>query len=162
MSTNAGRYHFGTEVEDTPAKGKYTMFVEVPDADLGISDKIAGFLEIIPGSDLRIKHIHFSLLPENKNKDWVRWTYRINTLLSEGYWVTLEVSDSDMFQLGESGLCEKPKFIAKIIVDIPYIGQLGYNTVLKIGEINRAKTNPGTWIHYLTDLTTRQHFTSSH
>ena len=80
-------------------------------------------------------------------------------LLSEGFWVTLDVEVSQVEGLLESGFTEHNRFIPMISVRIPYIGQLGYNACLKIDDKDFDKSNPGVWVHRMHDLKDKSKFT---
>ena len=60
----------------------------------------------------------------------------------------------------ESGYNEHNKFISMISVKMPYINQLNYNACVKIDDNDFEASNPGVWVHHVSDLQPRNKFTS--
>ena len=56
-------------------------------------------------------------------------------------------------------MTEYDTFIPMISVKMPYMGQLGYNAVVKLDDKDFKATNPGVWCHSLHDLQDRKVFT---
>ena len=80
-------------------------------------------------------------------------------MLEEGIWITLDFDVSLMEQVLECGMTEYDTFIPMISVKMPYMGQLGYNAVLKLDDKDFKATNPGVWCHSVHDLQDRKVFT---
>ena len=95
----------------------------------------------------------------NVASQWDPWEAMAFPLLQQGLWVTLDVDNSQIEGLLESGLTEYNKFIPMISVKIPYIEQLGYNACIKIDDKDFDASNPGVWVHKVHDLKTRATFT---
>jgi len=152
------KFFFGTEVEHTPAHGKYTLFV------VGVQpvDDIASALA---KGEHTVEHIYFGAnmsFPNLKVNDalrWAEWESTIKFFLGKGYLCTLDIDSYCVEGLAESGLCEYNNFIPMISVKLPYIQQLGYNATVKIDDKDFEATNPGVWCHGLHELMDRKVFT---
>jgi len=145
----------GTEVEHTPQFGKKTLFVVgVKDIDeiMSTADKF-GCKHIYCGANMSFN------VTSNTLTEWQPWEDMILPLLSEGYWVTLDIDVSQIEGLLESGATEHNRFIPMISVKMPYISQLGYNACLKIDDKDFDSTNPGVWVHRMHDLKEKAVFT---
>jgi len=158
-------FFIGREVEFTPAHGRMTLFV------VGVQS-VEEILKIVKKSqeyldpDQHITHIYFGanqsfpkLITTDDYENWHQWEKMIDSCLSQNLWCSLDVHIGQVEGLLESGFCENNKFIPIISAPIPYLNLLGYNAVLKIDDIDFAKTNPGVWCHQLSDLTKRTVFT---
>jgi len=152
------KFFHGTEVEHTPAFGKYTLFV------VGIQplDQIA--LALTQGSE-PVEHIYFGANMSFPNPDindpvWNDWENMIGPFLKKGYTCTLDIDSKSAEGLLESSLCEHRNFIPMISVKLPYLQQLGYNATIKLDDKDFDATNPGVWCHSLHNLTSRDTFTS--
>lgn len=145
----------GTEVEHTPQYGKKTLFV------VGIKN----IEEIMQAAEkYGCKHIYCGAnmsfdVTENTESQWKPWENMVFPLLSEGYWVTLDIDVTQVEGLLESGFTEYHRFIPMISVKLPYIGQLGYNACVKLDDKDFDASNPGVWVHKVHDLKTRDSFT---
>jgi hypothetical protein len=150
---NVSFFH-GTEIEQTPAFGKKTLFV------VGVQNKEDIFRHM-QGSE----HLYFGAnqsfpnLDINDHINWTPWETMIRPFLALGYLCTLDIDVRNVEGLLESGLCEYRNFIPMISVKMPYIRQLGYNATLKLDDKDFAATNPGVWCHSIHDLQNRDHFT---
>ena len=147
------KFFIGTEVEKSPAYGQRTLFV------VGYQPKE----EILARAlNHNCPHIYLganmSFNPPT-DKDWEGWDKLINGLLKDGIWVTLDFDVSLLEQVLECGMTEYDTFIPMISVKMPYMGQLGYNAVLKLDDKDFKATNPGVWCHSLHDLQDRKVFT---
>ena len=144
-------YFIGTEVENTPMKGQRTLFV------VGVKP----LDEIVSKVD-NLDHIYLgtsqSFTPSSL-EDWRSWSRMINTLLDNGYWVTLDFDVKYASDIHEMGFTEHNRFIPMISVELPYIKLYNYNAVLKIDDNTWGDTNPGVWCHYLHDLMRRRVYT---
>lgn len=151
-------FFYGTEVEHTPAYGKYTLFV------VGIQSKQDIALALTCGSQV-VEHIYFGAnmsfpnLNVNNGAEWAKWENMIYHFLERDIWCTLDVDISCVEGLAESGLCEHNYFIPMISAKVPYATLLGYNATLKIDDKDFAATNPGVWCHSLHELQNRSVFT---
>ena len=145
----------GTEVEHTPQYGKKTLFVVgLQNADeIMQTAKEQGCNHIYLGANMSFD------VTENTESQWKPWEEMAFPLLKDGYWVTLDLDNTQIEGLLESGLTEYNRFIPMISVKLPYIEQLGYNACLKIDDIDFDKSNPGVWVHKVHDLKTREVFT---
>jgi hypothetical protein len=152
------KFFHGTEVEHTPAFGKYTLFV----VGLQPLDQIA--LALTQGSE-PVEHIYFGAnmsfpkLGVNDFQEWKEWTDMITPFLDRGYQCTLDIDVSCAEGLAEGTLCEYHNFIPMISVKMPYLQLLGYNATIKLDDKDFAATNPGVWCHSLHNLKDRSVFT---
>lgn len=150
--------HFftGHEIEKTPAKGMYTLFVvgvqSIDDINARLSEDI--------------EHIYFGanqsfpIITTNDFANWSLWEKMIVEYLDLGYVCTLDIPSECIEGLLESGLCEYNNFIPMISVKLPYIQQLGYNATIKLDDKGFAVSNPGVWCHQVHDLMNRNNFTN--
>ena len=150
-------FFYGTEVEHTPAHGKYTLFV------VGVQslDSIAMALS---RSEKPVEHIYFGANmsfpnPTTNDPVWNDWENMITPFLERGYQCTLDIDSKSVEGLLEGGLCERNSFIPMISVKLPYLQQLGYNATIKLDDKDFDATNPGVWCHSLHDLKSRAVFT---
>lgn len=149
-------FFVGTEVENTPAKGKLTLFV----VGIQLADKI-----IAKAKKHKIEHVYFGAnmsfpkLDVNDGPGWQPWEDMIRSVLDAGLWTTLDIDVTCVEGLHESGLTEHNRFIPMISVKIPYVGLLNYNTTIKVDDKTFNATNPGVWCWSLHDLMSRDHFT---
>jgi hypothetical protein len=152
-------FFYGTEVEHTPAYGKYTLFV------VGIQSQSDIALKLTSGS-APVEHIYFGAnmsFPNPKVDDariWKLWENMIQHFLDLGYWCTLDIDSTAVEGLCEGGLIEYANFIPMISVKLPYLRLLGYNATIKLDDKDFNATNAGVWCHSVHDLTARDHFTS--
>lgn len=149
-------FFVGTEVENTPAKGKLTLFVVgIQPADMIIEE----------AKKHNIDHVYFGAnmsfpkLDVNDGPGWRPWEEMIRGVLGAGLWTTLDIDVSCVEGLHESGLTENNRFIPMISVKIPYVGLFNYNTTIKVDDKTFDSTNPGVWCWSLHDLMSRDHFT---
>jgi len=149
------KFFVGNEVENTIAKGKKTLFV------VGLENP----KEIInAATSMKCEAIYFganhSFNPVD-NQEWELWESMIKTTLDDpaGLLCTLDLDVKHVKSFHESGLDEKNNFILMVSVKMPYIKLFGYNTVVKIDDIDFEKTNPGVWCHNLSDLMSQASFT---
>jgi len=151
-------FFYGTEVEHTPAHGRYTVFV------VGCQDIEDIRLHLI-NARAPVEHIYFGAnqsFPKCGVNDigvWRPWETMIKFFLDRDYLCTLDIDVSCAEGLLESGLTEYHNFIPMISVKLPYINQFGYNATLKIDDKDFQATNPGVWCHSLHDLQDRNQFT---
>ena len=152
------RFFYGTEVEHTPAHGKYTLFV------VGVETPADIALALTCGSR-PVEHIYFGANmsfpnPEiNDHRLWEAWTDMIKPFLEKEYLCTLDIDVESVEGLGESVLCDYDNFIPMISVKMPYIRLLNYNATVKIDDKDFKATNPGVWCHSLHNLMDRKVFT---
>lgn len=152
------KFFYGTEVEHTPAFGKYTMFV------VGVQSIDAIALALTMG-EKPVEHIYFGAnmsfpnIPVNNGAEWSKWETMIFNFLDKNIWCTLDVDISCVEGLTDSGLCEHNNFIPMISAKLPYVRQLGYNATLKIDDKDFKATNPGVWCHSLHTLQNPNNFT---
>ena len=148
------KFFYGTEVEHTPALGKKTLFVVGVQTTNDIAAHLQGCEHIYFGANQS-----FPNLAINDADAWWAWEDMITTFLKKDYLCTLDIDVQCVEGLLESGLCERHNIIPMISVKLPYIHQLGYNSVLKIDDKDFAATNPGVWCHSIHELQKRDHFT---
>ena len=142
-------FFVGTEVERSPALGCRTLFV------VGIQevDEIVKW-----ATQNECSHIYFganhSYEPYYDSAG--PWDHMILQVLREHpqFLVTLDFDVSHLKAVLEGGYTEYHQFIPMVSVKLPYIGQLGYNAVIKLDDKDFAATNPGVWCHPLSSLTT--------
>jgi hypothetical protein len=151
-------FFYGTEVEHTPAYGKYTMFV------VGVQS-IQDIAQALTQGDQAVEHIYFGAnmsfpsIQVNNGGEWAKWERMIYTFLDKDIWCTLDVDINCVEGLAESGLCEHNTFIPMISAKLPYLSQLGYNATLKLDDKDFKATNPGVWCHRLHTLQNPTNFT---
>lgn len=149
------KFFTGVEVEHTPAKGKYTLFVTGVQTVEEIEEQLT----------YQIEHIYFGANQSFPNPDindgpvWRKWEAMILPFLKKGYLCTLDIDVKSAEGLVEGGLVEYNNFIPMISVKLPYIQMLGYNATIKLDDKDFAASNPGVWCHSLHDLRDRQVFT---
>lgn len=152
------KFFYGTEVEHTPAYGKYTMFV------VGVHSIDAIALALTMG-ERPVEHIYFGAnmsfpnIHVNNGAEWAKWETMIYNFIDKDVWCTLDVDISCVEGLAESGLCDNNYFIPMISAKLPSVRQLGYNATLKIDDKDFAATNPGVWCHSLHTLQNQENFT---
>ncbi len=151
-------FFYGTEVEHTPAFGKYTLFV------VGVQSASDIAMQLTSGSE-PVEHIYFGAnmsFPNpavNDYPTWKQWTDMIVPFLKKGYLCTLDIDVKSVEGLAEGELCEYNNFIPMISVKMPYVRLLNYNTTIKIDDKDFDATNPGVWCHSLHTLMNRNKFT---
>lgn len=144
-------FFYGTEVEYTPAHGRYTLFV------VGVCNPE----DIVPHLNIA-EHIYFGAnmsfpkLDVNDADGWRPWENMIKHFLEKDYLCTLDIDVSCVEGLLETGLTEYHNFIPMISVKLPYLQQLGYNATIKLDDKDFKATNPGVWCHSLHSLTKRE------
>jgi len=151
-------YFTGYEVEKTPAHNLHTLFVVGPQ----------NYKEVIAKAQKEnVKHVYLGAnqsfniqLPFGTKKEQKDWDQLINELLKCGYWVTLDYDVKFHEMILESGYNEHNKFISMISVKMPYINQLNYNACVKIDDTDFEASNPGVWVHHVSELQSRDKFTS--
>ncbi len=144
----------GIEVENTPMKGEYTLFVVGIRA---VTDVVALAKEV--GS----KHIYLGTsqcFTPVTYSEWEEWDKFIDGLLRNDLWVTLDFDVAYANDITEYDWCDHHKFIPMISVKIPNIKDYNYNTTLKLDDNTWGDTNPGVWCHPLNELMTRAAYTS--
>lgn len=151
-------FFYGTEVEHTPAYGKYTLFV------VGVQSMQDIAIALTCG-DQPVEHIYFGAnmsfpnIQADNGADWAKWENMICPFLEKDIWCTLDVDISCVSGLTEARLCEHNNFIPMISAKLPFIQQLGYNAVLKLDDVDFKYSNPGVWCHSLHTLQNRENFT---
>lgn len=145
-------FFYGTEVEQTPAFGKRTLFV------VGVQP-ITQIAEHVIGCD----HIYFGAnmsFPRRPTyHEYQPWHNMIEYFLKRDYWCTLDMDVDSLDEFHDGNLCEYRRFIPMISVKLPYINLLNYNAVLKIDDRDFESTNPGVWCHRVHKLTNPESFT---
>lgn len=152
-ASDAVMFH-GTEVEQTPAFGKLTLFVVGLQPVEHIALNLNGAEHIYFGANMSFPNPHI-----NDGTVWCPWETMIKFFLDKGYMCTLDVDVACVEGLAESGLCEYHNFIPMISVKLPYIQQLGYNATIKLDDKDFDSTNPGVWCHSVHELQNRRNFT---
>jgi len=148
-------FFIGIEVEQTPAFGLRTLFVDGVQRE----DKIKQLYE-----NNNCKHIFFganhSFSPTaGVSEEWAPWENLILSFLKQDYLCTLDIPMQCVENFHEGGLCEFDNFIPQIRVPIPYVKLWNYNTMVKIDDKSYRATNPGVWCHSLHDLMAHDKFT---
>ncbi len=156
-------FFVGTEIENSPAHGKPTLFV----VGLQPVDIIRWRLEEANSKRREpIQHVYFGANmsfpnpPLDDAMTWSKWENMILPFLNQGIWCTLDLDVSAVEGLLEGSLTEQALFIPMISVKLPYIKQLGYNATIKLDDRDFNATNPGVWCHSVHDLMDRNKFTS--
>lgn len=146
-------FFIGFEVEQTPAWGKYTLFV----TGFHSKETVEKLVE-----EYNVDHIFFganhSYDPYNAGEHAV-WENMIKYFLDKKYLCTLDIPINQVEEFNDSCLCDYNNFIPQIRVPIPYFKLWNYNTTIKIDDIGFNRTNPGVWCHSLHTLTDRSKFT---
>ena len=151
-------FFYGTEIEDSPARGFYTLFVVGVQSESNIATALGL-------GNQPIGHIYFAAnhsFPKLGTDDyrWKDWETMITPFLQKGYLCTLDIDSTCAEGLCDSGLTDYNNFIPMISVKLPYIQLLGYNATLKLDDKDFAATNPGVWCHSLHKLRSRKAFTN--
>jgi len=145
-------FFYGFEVENTPAKGLGTVWiVGLPTDCYGVTAVAHGYSQLRMGAN--------NSFNPTSTAEWERWEEVLLYALDNGVeWVSLEFGIEHYNRVLESCVIEYPNFIPILKIDMPYINQLGYNAVLKIGD-TKEKTNPGNWTVYVQELISRKAYT---
>ena len=151
----------GTEIENSPAMGKPTLFV------VGLQPVYVIVMKLDEANAKRrdpIQHIYFGAnqsFPQQyiTEDEWKPWVDMVAECLANGYLCTLDVDVYQARFLPDTELTGYVNFIPMISVKLPHINQLGYNATLKIDDVDFAATNPGVWCHSVHDLQNRSVFT---
>lgn len=147
----------GIEVENTPMKGAYTLFV------VGLQDS-AKIHELAQSKVCR--HIYlganqsFTVEGYNDAASWKAWDDLCCALLDRGYWVTLDFDVVHWLGACEMRAMSHAQFIPQVSVKLPYITTANYNTMIKLDDTDFRASNPGVWCHSLHDLMDRSKFTA--
>lgn len=134
------KYFVGTEVENTPAKGKKTLFV-------------VGVLASEEITDIATKHecnhVYLGANQSFDGYDIVEWDQLILELLRLGFLVTLDfdVKFCSKHPKWFKQLSQFDNFIPQISVKIPHLKNYNTNTTIKFDDIDFKATNPGVWCH---------------
>ena len=145
-------FFYGTEVEQTPAFGKRTLFVVGVQSINRIAEHVIGCDHIYFGANM-------SFPRRPTYHEYRPWHDMIEYFLERDYWCTLDMDVDSMGEFHEGNLCEYRRFIPMISVKLPYINLLNYNAVLKIDDRDFESTNPGVWCHRVHKLTNPESFT---
>ena len=145
-------FFYGTEVEQTPAFGKRTLFVVGVQSINRIAEHVIGCDHIYFGANM-------SFPRRPTYHEYRPWHDMIEYFLERDYWCTLDMDVDSMDEFHEGNLCEYRRFIPMISVKLPYINLLNYNAVLKIDDRDFESTNPGVWCHRVHKLTNPESFT---
>jgi len=145
----------GKEVEKTSAVGEQTLFV--------VGNDVTAEDIIKTAESNNCTHIYLganqSFAPSTED-DWSKWNTLISAVIRSNLQVTLDFDVVYVGSMLEFGWNENFNFIPMISVKLPFIDQLGYNAVIKLDDIGYEESNPGVWIHNISDLTDRTKFTS--
>lgn len=147
-------YHIDVVVDNTLMKGKKTLFV------VGIV-ALGEILNLVKNHN--IEHIslgtNYSFNPKDITiEEYTPWDDIIFGCLNANLWVTLEFDTTHVEGILESGYCENARFIPLISVQLPYINQLSYNTIIKLDDSPAKYTNQGVWTHHLHCLMSKEAF----
>jgi hypothetical protein len=150
-------YMIGREIENTPAKGKQTLF-------------LAKWINPVTISKIRPEfctHLYFGAnksFPKEKLSaaEWNKWVNTITVFLHQGFQCTLDIPLSQYNDLMETSLVKHPNFIMMLSIELPSIQQAGYNACLKLDDVGVGGVNGGVWVHTLHDLRTKESYTSWH
>jgi hypothetical protein len=148
-------FFVGTEVEQTPAYGKKTLFIVGKHTERAINGCFC-----MEGCEAFYFGANQSFDPIDGN-DWIEWENMILGImqLHPDKYITLDLDYRHYRDLAESVLMERSNFIPMISVKMPYIALHNYNTCVKIDDIGFNITNPGVWVHRLHDLQDTEKFT---
>jgi hypothetical protein len=147
----------GMEVENTPQKRAFTLFV----VGLHSVDTIH---ELAQQNVCR--HVYlganqsFAASGYNDAEVWQQWDDVACGLLAKNYWVTLDFDISHWQGVLEMRANEHAQFIPQVSVKLPYTRLANYNTCIKLDDTGFNATNPGVWVHSLHKLMDREAFTS--
>ena len=150
------RFFVGVEIENLPTKGLLTLFV------VGLQDPQ---LILSKAAEHNVKSIYFGANQSFELKkgceDWTAWETMIMDVLHHKakYWCALDLDITELEGLTDTALVEENRFVTVVSAKIPYICQLGYNSVLKIDDKDFDATNPGVWVHRIHDLMDKESFT---
>ena len=149
------KFFIGKEVEQTPLKGRRTLFV------IGAQNPKEILARCLNN---KIDHVYLGCADSfkpTKREDWTDWDFIITTLLEADVWVTLDFdsgfANHNYFQ--DYKWNENAKFIPMIAVRLPYIDKFNYNATLKLDDKSFEGTNTGVWCHQLHDLKDRSNYT---
>lgn len=140
----------GKEVENSPMKGRDTLFV------VGIHDPSKIYKHC---AEQNISHVYLGANMSFNAEKVGSFQGMAEFLLKKGIWVTLDFDIRFTTLVLEQGLAEYNNFIPMLSVKVPYTKMLNYNACLKIDDKDFAATNPGVWVHQLHDLMDRKVFT---
>lgn len=140
----------GVEVENTPMKGRETLFV------VGIHDPVKLYEYC---SKFNISHVYLGANMSFDGSKISEWEMMARFLLTKGIWITLDFDVKHATLIESTHLNEFNNFISMISVKLPKIQNFNYNTCLKLDDKDFAATNPGVWVHQLHDLMDRNKFT---
>ena len=150
-------YFIGTEIEHTVAYGKKTLFV------VGMQDvdevKAMAERNEVEAIYLGANQSFQITGDDGTNEENDGWDALVKGLVSD-YFVTLDFDLEDIDWVLESGYNENNNFISMVSVKVPYVEQLGYNTCIKIDDIDFNATNKGVWTHSLHSLMDPKKFTN--
>jgi len=150
-------YFIGTEIEHTIAYGKKTLFV------VGMQD-VDEVKEMAERNEVEAIYLganqSFEITGDDgTDEENAGWDALVKGLVSD-YFVTLDFDLEDIDWVLESGYNENNNFISMVSVKVPYVEQLGYNTCIKIDDIDFNATNKGVWTHSLHSLMDPKKFTN--
>jgi hypothetical protein len=98
----------------------------------------------------QVSHVCFGVNNSFNDQNVGLWGAMIKHVIDKKLWVTLEFDIKYVETILDYGFDEYPKFIAKIVANLPYISLFNYNAVLKITD--QKKINIGNWIHSIHSL----------
>lgn len=152
------KFFVGSHKENSIAHGHETLYV-IGEPDI---EEIARRLAQYDGEN-EITHICFGAEHSFKvstYEDMEEWTSPIHHFLTLDYWCTLDLDISLVNFIHETDMCSYNKFIPMLSVKIPYVGDLGYNAIVKIDDVEFNYSNGGVWTHKIHDLLSYKSFTS--
>lgn len=146
------RMFVGREIERTKFYDLLTLFVvgDVPTSEI-----------IQRATQMRVRHIFLGANMSLHQLTHQRVTEMVQELIAFNFFVTIDGGYNEICELSgsmpfanDSKIC----FIAQI--KMPYIENLTkQNTFIKIDDVGFRSTNPGVWVHPLSELTKEEHFT---
>jgi len=153
---NNVKFFIGPEVEQTPAYSKRTLFVvdEQPLADI---EKYA--------REHKVTHV---FLGANHSFNASReaapyWNMIITSLLSRGYWVTLDYQAHDhalVYEMLADSIWKCRTFVPLVGVRLPHFQTASPNLTVKIDDQDFNSTNAGVWCLHHNELADSNRFTS--
>ena len=152
---NGVKFFVGSEVEQTPAAGKKTLFV-VGEQPINTILKHA--------REHRVQHVYMganhSFVLDVNNFEY--WDKTIIALLNAGYWTTLDYEAHNHRDLRiwlSNTIWESRLFVPLLSVRIPHLEKSNSNLTIKIDDIDFEATNPGVWCIHVNQLTDSNRFT---
>ena len=150
------KFFVGSEVEQTPAAGKKTLFVvgKQDIADILHHLKSSGANHVFMGAN-------HSFNVDSKDSTFY-WRDTITALLDKGIWVTLDYrahEHESVLKMFGSEIWQSRIFVPLLSVRIPNVERSSSNLTVKIDDVDFNATNPGVWCLHYSQLLDSNRFT---